>query len=159
MWSARKVYGLQTRASGSAGREADGGNSGPRVSRNRRSASRPAAGDFHYTVDRDGHSLQAAGNRSAGTVRSRAENVPAHGRGADFKCRGRPATEPAAGNARSGSGCAFVWRNKERADGSGSRGVLSSGAGRGLLVRAQAGDATGVEDALHVGADGGVADQ
>src|SRR4029077_18400421 len=57
------------------------------------------------------------------------------------------------------SGCAFVWRDEERVNGSGSGGVLSSGAGGGFLVCAQAGDATGIEDALHVGADGGAADE
>src|SRR4029077_7894133 len=87
-----------------------------------------------------------------------AQDVTAHGWGADFKCRGGPATNPAPGHARSGSGCAFVWRDEERPDGRGGGGLLSSGTGGGFFVCAQAGDATGIEDALHVGADGGVAD-
>src|ERR1019366_3500008 len=158
MWRAGKVYGLQAGASGSAGREADRGNGGARVSRNWRPASRAAAGDFDYAIDRDGHSVQAGRNRGAGAVCPRAENVPAHRRGADFKRRGGAATDPAAGDARFGSGCAFVWRDEERVDGRGGGGVLSPGTGGGFLVCAQAGDAVGIEDALHVGADGGAAD-
>src|ERR1019366_7883087 len=54
---------------------------------------------------------------------------------------------------------AFVGRNEKRFDGRGGGGVLSSGTGGGFFVRAQAGDAAGLEDALHGGADGSVADQ
>ncbi len=67
--------------------------------------------------------------------------------------------DPAAGDARFGSGCAFVWRNEERVDGRGGGGFLSPGNGGGFPVCAQAGDATGIEDALHVGTDGGAPDQ
>jgi hypothetical protein len=110
-------------------REVDGGNGGACVSRNWRSASRAAAGDFDYAIDRDGDRVQASGNRSPGAVCARAEDVPAHGRGADFERGGGAETDPAAGDARSGSGCAFVWRDEERVDGRGGGGVLSSGAG------------------------------
>src|SRR5437879_9668127 len=159
MWCARKVYRLQTCASGSAGWEIDGGNCGPWVPGNRGSASCATAGDFDYASDRNGDRLQGGRNRGAGAVCPRTQDVPAHGRGADFKRRGSPATNTAPSHARFGSGCAFVWRDEERADGRGGGGVLSSGTSGGFLVCAQAGDATGIENALHVGADGGAADR
>src|SRR6266852_1685602 len=158
MWGAGEVYGLQTGASGSAGREAYGGNGGPCISRNRRPASCAAAGDFDYAIDRDGDSVQAGRSRGAGAVRARAENVLAHGWGADFKRGGGAATDSSAGDARFGRRCAVVWRDEKRVDGRGGGGVLSSGTGGGFFVCAQAGDATGVENALPVGANGGAAD-
>src|SRR5713226_3116012 len=158
MWGAGEVYGLQTGAPASAGREADVGNGGPCISRNRRPASRTAAGNFDYAIDRAGDSVQAGGNRGAGAVRARAENVLAHGWCADFKRGGGAATDSSAGDARFGRRCAVVWRDEKRVDGRGGGGVLSSGTGRGFFVCAQAGDATGVENALPVGADGGAAD-
>src|SRR5271157_5599742 len=158
MWRAGKAYGLQAGASGSAGREADGGNGGTCVSRNWRPASRAAAGNFDYAIDRDGHRVQTGRSRGAGAVCPRAQDVFARGWSADFKRRGSAATNPAAGDARFGSGCAFVWRDEERVDGRGGGSVLSSGTGGGFFICAQAGDAAGIEDALHVGADGGAAD-
>src|ERR1700687_2094650 len=158
MRCAGKVYRLQTRASCSAEWEIDGGNCGPWVPGNRGPASCATAGNFDYASDRDGDCLQGGGTPGAGAVCPRAEDVPAHGWGADFKRRGGAATNSAPGDARSGSGCAFVWRHKERVDGSGGGCLLSSGTGGRFLVCAQAGDATGLEDALHVGADGGAAD-
>src|SRR5260370_42161178 len=99
MWRAGKVYGLQTGASHSARGQADGRNSGPCVSRNWGPASRSAEGDFDYPSNRDGDGVQAGGNRGAGTVCPRTENVFAYGRGADRKRRGGAATVviPAAG--------------------------------------------------------------
>src|SRR5260370_37121782 len=105
-----------------------------------------------------GDSVEAGGNRVAGAVRARAKNVLAHGWGADFKRGGSAETNAAAGDARFGSRCAFVWRDEKRVDGRGGGVVLSSGTGGGFFVCAQAGDATGIENALHVGADGGPAD-
>src|ERR1039458_6815456 len=159
MWGAGKVYGLQTGAVGSARRQADGGHGGPCVSRNWRPASRAAAGDFDYASDRDGDGVPAGGNRGSGALCPRTENVFAHGWGADLKRRGGAATDSASSDARFGSGCALVRRDQERTNGRGGGGVLSSGTGGGFFVCAQAGDAVGVEDALHVGADGGAADE
>src|SRR5260370_2634023 len=107
----------------------------------------------------DGDGVEAGGNRVAGAVRARAKNVLAHGWGADFKRGGSAETNAAAGDARFGRRCAVVWRDEKRVDGRGGGGVLSSGTGGGFFVCAQAGDATGIEDALHVGADGGAADE
>src|SRR5208282_316682 len=159
MWGAGKVYGLQARTSGSTGWKADSGNGGACLSRNWRPASRAAASNFDHAIDRDGHRLQAAGNRGAGAVCPRAENVPARGRRADLERCGGAAANPAAGNAGFGSRCALVWRNEERVDGRGGSSFLSSGTGGGLFVRAEAGDATGIEDALPVGADGSATDE
>src|ERR1035437_430169 len=159
MWRAGKVYGLQTGAVGSARRQADGGHGGPCVPRNWGPAPRAAEGDFDYASDRDGDSVPAGGNRGSGALCPRTENVLAHGWGAYFKRSGGAATDFTAGNARSRSRCSFVRRDEERDDGRGGGGVLSSGTGGGFLVCAQAGDAVGVQDALHVGADGGPADQ
>src|ERR1700674_4464152 len=159
MRCAGKVYRLQTCASCSAGWEIDGGNCGPWVPGNRGPASRAGAGNFDYASDRDGNCLQGGRNRGAGAVCPSTQDVPAHGWGADFKRRDGPAPNPAPGDARSGSGCPFVWRDEEWVDGRGGGGVLSPGAGGGFFVCAEAGDATGIEDALHVGADGGAADE
>src|SRR5208282_6141650 len=161
MWRAGKVYGLQTGASDSARRQADGGNGGPCLSRNWRPASRATAGDFDYASNRDGDGVQAGRNRGSSAVCPRAENVLAHGWGEDRKRRGSAAalTILAAGDGRFGSGCAFVRRDEERFDGRGGGSVFSSGTGGGFFVCAQAGDAVGVEDALHVGADGSAADE
>ena len=157
MRRAGEVYRLQASAAGGASRETDGGNGGARISRDWGPASCAAAGDFDYAIDRNGDRVQAGGNRGAGAVCPCTQDISAHGRGADFKCRGSAATDPPPGDARSGSGCAFVWRDEEWVDGSGGGGVLSSGTGGRFLVCAQAGDATGIENALHVGADGGAA--
>src|ERR1019366_6898756 len=127
------------------------------VSRSWRPASRAAAGDFDYASDRDGDGVPAGGNRGSGALCPRTENVFAHGWGADLKRRGGAATDSASSDARFGSGCALVRRDQERTNGRGGGGVLSSGTGGGFFVCAQAGDAVGVEDALHVGADGGAA--
>src|SRR5258708_31491316 len=54
MRCAGKVYRLQADTSGSAGREADGGNSGAGVSRNWGPASRAAAGGIDYAIDGNG---------------------------------------------------------------------------------------------------------
>src|SRR5208337_4384959 len=159
MWRAGKVYGLQTGSTGRAGRQAHGRDGGPRLSRHWGPASCTAAGDFDYAIDRNGDGVQAGGNPGAGAVCPRAEDVFAHGWGSDFKCGGGAAAYFAAGDARFGSGCTLVRRDEERVDGSGGGGVLSSGTGGGFFVCAQAGDAAGVEDALHVGADGSVADE
>src|ERR1019366_3550176 len=134
MWRAGKVYGLQTRASGRAGREVDGGNGGACLSRNWRPASCAAAGDFDYASDRDGHGVQAGGNRGTGAVCPRAGNVLARGRGANCKRRGGAATNATPGDARLGSGRAFAWRDEERFDGRGGGGVFSSGTGGRFLA-------------------------
>src|SRR6266481_5489309 len=157
MWRTGEVHGLQADTFSSTGREADGRNCGPCVSRNWGPASCAAAGDFDYAIDRNGDYIQTGGNRGAGAVCPRTQDVSAHGRGADFKCRGGAATDPPPGDARSGSGYAFVWRDEERADGRGGGGVLSPRTGGRFFVCAQAGDAAGIENALHVGADGGAA--
>src|SRR5208282_3625071 len=159
MWRAGKVYGLQTGSTGRAGRQAHGRDGGPRLSRHWGPASCTAAGDFDYAIDRNGDGVQAGGNRGAGAVCPRAENVSAHGWGADFKCGGGAAAQLAAGDTRFGSRCSLVRWDEKRVDGSGGGGVLSSGTGGGFFVCAQAGDAAGVENALHVGADGGAAVQ
>src|SRR5208282_5495896 len=155
MRGAGKVYGVQTGAPGGSGREVDGGDGGACVSRNWGPASCATAGDFDYAVDGNGDGLQAGGNRGAGAVCARAENVPTHGWGADLERGGGAGAQPGAGDARFGSGCAFVRRDQERVDGRGGGGVLSSGTGGEFLVCAQARDATGLENALHGGADGG----
>src|SRR5260370_35248512 len=156
MWSAGEVYRLQTGASGSAGREAYGGNGGPRVPRNWGPASCAAAGDLDHAIDRNGNRVQAGGSRGAGAVRARAENVLAHGWGADLKRGSGAATNTAAGNARFGSRCAFVWRDEKRVEGRGGGVVLSSGTGRGFFFCLQAGDATAIYNALQARARAGV---
>src|SRR5271169_575100 len=159
MRGAGKVYGVQTGAPGGSGREADGGNGGACVSRNWRPAPCATAGDFDYAVHGDGNGLQAGGNRGTGAVCARTEDVLAHGWGADLERGGGAGVQPASGDARFRSRCAFVWRDEERVDGCGGGGVLSSGTGGEFLVCAQARDAAGIENALHGGADGGVADE
>src|SRR5208282_4483476 len=159
MRGAGKVYGLQTGAPGGSGREADGGDGGACVSRNWGPTPCATAGHFDYTVDRNGDGLQAGRNRGTGAVCPRTENVPAHGWGANLECGGGAGAQPAASDARSGSGCAFVWRDEERVNGCGGGGVLSSGTSGEFLVCAQAGDAAGFEDAVHGGADGSAADE
>src|SRR5277367_5335393 len=159
MWRAGKGYGVQIVAAGRSRRKTDRGNGGACLSRNRRSASRAAPGHFDYSIYRNGNRVQAAGSRGPGAVCPRTQDVPAHGRSAYFKRRRGPTAHLAAGNARSGSGRALIRGYEEWIDGSGGGGVLSSGAGHGLFVCAQAGYAAGVEDAFFVSADGGVADQ
>src|ERR1700733_2528567 len=129
MWRSGKAYGLQADSFDGAGRQVDPQNGGTGLSRNWRPASRSAAGDFDYAIDRDGDGLQAGRDRGARAVCPRAKNVPAHGWSADFERGGRPATKPAAGNVRFGGRCAFVRRNEERVDGRRSRGLLSSRTG------------------------------
>src|ERR1019366_9215074 len=100
--------------------------------------------DYDYARDRDGHGVQAEGNRGAGAVCPRAGNVLARGRGANCKRRAGEATNATPGDARLGSGRAFAWRDEERLDGSGGGGVFSSRTGGGFFVFAQAGNAAGV---------------
>src|SRR5208282_5603214 len=161
MRRAGEVYGLQTGAPGGAWWEVDGGNGDAGVSRNWGPASCATASDFDYAVDGDGDGVQAGRDRGAGAVCPRAENVLAHGRGADLKrCSGAATVSlAAAGDTGFGSGCAFVRGDQEWFDGGGGGGVLSSGARRGFFVSAQARDAVGIEDALHGGADGSAADE
>src|SRR5271156_6580246 len=147
MWRAGKAYRLQTDSADKAGREVDGGNRGACVSRNWGPTSCAAAGDLDYAIDRNGDCIQAGGNQGAGAVCARAKNVPAPGRSANFECRGGAGADPAASYSLFRSRCSFVWRDEERIDGSRGGGVLSSGTGGELSVCAQAGDATGIEDA------------
>src|SRR5260370_39765564 len=117
MWGAGEVYRLQTGGSGSAGREAYGGKGGPCVPRNWGPASRAAAGNFDYAIDRDGDRVQAGGNRGAGPVRAQAENVLVHGCGAAFQRGGSAETNAAAGARPFGRRSAVVWRDAKRGGG------------------------------------------
>src|SRR5262249_52820376 len=132
-------------------------NRGRRISRDRRSASCAAEGDIDHAVHGNGDRVSTRRGRGTGPFCAGAADVSAYGRSPDFKrrCKAGPYVE--AGHARPGNRRTVVWRNEKWLDGRGCGGLLSPGTGAGFSFLKKTRDATRLQDALLVGADGGAA--